>query len=351
VRRGFIRAVVALLGRPDRSGVPDWGARPHRVLFLRHDRLGDMIVSTGLIHAIANAFPTLRLDVLASTTNADILAHEERIGHVYRFDRSRPLSWVPLVRTLRRARYDAVIDCMVFSPSVTTLLLMLASGARHRIGIGGRRNDAALTIPVPPTPGATHHIDHLAALGAPFGLAQHTTDWRPEIVLTADERARADRRWRELGATDGTRRLLVNISAGKGFRRWPDERYVAAIRHVRAHDPAIAIVIIGSPEDRERRERIAHECGVAVAATTLREALALVATSDLVFTPDTSIGHAASAFRKPAVIMFIARMAPLWGPYGVTAWPISSGDRTLATLALEPVLAALDEMLALPAPR
>ncbi len=311
-----------------------------------------MIVSTGLIRAIATAFPTLRLDVLASTTNASVLAHDRRVGHVYRFDRARPLSWIPLVRALRRARYDAVIDCMVFSPSVTTLLLMLASGARHRIGIGGRRNDAALTIPVSPTPGAMHHIDHLAALGQPFGLDAKTTEWRPEIVLTQEERSRADDRWRSLGAGGAGRRLLVNISAGKGFRRWPDERYVAAIRRVRERSPDAVIVVIGSPDDRERRERIARESGVATATTaTLRDALALVATCDLVFTPDTSIGHAASAFEKPAVIMFIARMAPLWGPYGVRGWAVSSDDRTLATLPLEPVLAALDELVALPAAR
>lgn len=34
-------------------------------------------------------------------------------------------------------RYDAVIDCMVTAPSPTTLLLMLASGAKHRIGVDG----------------------------------------------------------------------------------------------------------------------------------------------------------------------------------------------------------------------
>jgi ADP-heptose:LPS heptosyltransferase len=43
------------------------------VLFLRHDRIGDMIVSTGALRAIAAAHPNLALDVLASPGNAPVL--------------------------------------------------------------------------------------------------------------------------------------------------------------------------------------------------------------------------------------------------------------------------------------
>jgi hypothetical protein len=38
---------------------------------------------------------------------------------------------------------------MVTAPSVTTLLLILASGARYRVGIAGRGNDAAFNIAIP----------------------------------------------------------------------------------------------------------------------------------------------------------------------------------------------------------
>jgi ADP-heptose:LPS heptosyltransferase len=90
-----------------------------------------MIVATGLIRELATSHPTITLDVLASPSNAAVLAADSRVGRVLRFDRSRPLTWLALVRELRRARYVAVIECMVFAPSVTTLLLMLASGARR----------------------------------------------------------------------------------------------------------------------------------------------------------------------------------------------------------------------------
>ncbi|MEW6268940.1 MAG: glycosyltransferase family 9 protein, partial [Thermodesulfobacteriota bacterium] len=79
---------------------------------------------------------------------------------------------------------------------------------------------------------------------------------------------------------------------------------------------------------------------------TIRDALALLAAADLVFTPDTSIGHGASAFRKPAVVMFLDGKPPLWGLYGAPGVNLASPDQSLASLELEPVLAALDELLA-----
>src|SRR5437868_1589030 len=117
---------------------PDWSSRPHRVLFLRHDRVGDMIVSTGLMRAIAESHPGLVLDVLASPANAQVLAGADYVRNVIVFDRRAPGTFLATARRLRTGHYDAVIDCMVTAPSVTTLLLMLATGAPYRVGIAGR---------------------------------------------------------------------------------------------------------------------------------------------------------------------------------------------------------------------
>ena len=45
LKKLWIRLLTGLMRSP--KARPDWGSRPHKLLFLRHDRLGDMIVSTG----------------------------------------------------------------------------------------------------------------------------------------------------------------------------------------------------------------------------------------------------------------------------------------------------------------
>src|SRR3954466_6902216 len=103
-RRLCIRLLVRLMRRPsDRQ--PDWSA-PRRVLFLRHDRVGDMIVSTGIIRSIARSHPKITLDVLASPLNAGVLDGADYVRDVIVFNKKKLSSYFPTARRLRRARYD-----------------------------------------------------------------------------------------------------------------------------------------------------------------------------------------------------------------------------------------------------
>jgi ADP-heptose:LPS heptosyltransferase len=68
-------------------GAPDWSSGVQRLLFLRHDRIGDMIVSTAAMRAIAESHPGIELDVLASPANAPVLEGADFVGNVIVFDR------------------------------------------------------------------------------------------------------------------------------------------------------------------------------------------------------------------------------------------------------------------------
>jgi ADP-heptose:LPS heptosyltransferase len=243
---------------------------------------------------------------------------------------------VAAFRRIRRERYDAILDCQVFSPSTTTLVMMLASRARHRIGLAGRGVDAALTLPVLRPADARHYVEHLGALSAPFGISD--ANWRPEIFLTAAERAQAESRWMR------GRRLLINISAGKATCRWPEDRFASVLRALNARED-IDVVLIAAPGDAEMAQRLASVAGRAEGTRSVREAFALVATADYVLTPDTAITHAASAFGKPAVVFFPKNRADIWGPYHTAGATVPANEGTVASLPVEPVLDALVGLL------
>ncbi len=303
-----------------------------------------MIVSTGVMRAIARSHPTIEMDVLASPANAAILTGATYVHDVIVFDRKRLLRYIATFGRLRRGRYDAVIDCMVTAPSVTTLLLILASGARYRIGIAGRGNDAAFNITVPPDDRANAHmVDLLAALAAAFEVKGGAVERLPTLEVSDAERARAVQAW---GSNDGARRVLVNISAGSSERVWPESSYASVIERVHSREPDAVIRIIAAPNEQVRAHAIAQLGGAAVVQTpSIRDAFALVATADLVVTPDTSITHAASAFRTPSVVLFVKGKAERWGLYDTPGANVEHTEGTLATLAPERVLAAIDEQL------
>ncbi len=382
-RRVKILAIAGLarLVRPATiQPVPDWGARPHRILYLRYDHIGDMVLATGIVHAIKRAQPTVTIDMLASVRNAAVLDGNPDVGTVYRIDKKRPSSYLPALARVRRVRYDAVLDAMVTGPSLTSTLILWASGARHRIGVAHRGNDFALTLPVPPVQGATHYVDHSAALLSAFGVdplrearirAGRSVGvpavtaaagdggsgwgvWRPRLFPTPAELAEAESIWQfvlaevgQHGVAGRRRRLLVNVSAGTPLRFWPEERFIATIRGVLERRADLQVILLGAPADEPRKRRIAQACAVPVAQTaSIRQMMALVATCDFVFTPDTSVTHIASAFRKPVVAMYVGDSVSHWGPYGTRALTVSTPEPALSALPVAPVLRALEQLLA-----
>lgn len=339
----WIRILVRLMRRPSAGETrPNWGSRPVRVLFLRHDRAGDMVVSTGVMRGIARSHPTITLDVLASPANASIITGADYVHEIVVFNKRKLGDYLPTLLRLRRARYDAVVDCMVTAPSVTTLLLILSSGARYRVGIAGRGNDAAfnVTVPAERRPGA-HMVDLIAALAKAFDLSLDENERHPILSITDEERHRAESVW-------GTGfRALVNISAGTSERDWAGARYAAVMKHLREERTDAVLRVISSPGDADRAQRIARDGGGEYAWTpSIRDAFALIATADFVFTPDTSIAHAASAFRIPTVAIYVRGKSERWGLYGTVGENVEHAEPNFETLGVDAVTAAIDRVLA-----
>jgi ADP-heptose:LPS heptosyltransferase len=368
------------LMRPRRSrDPPNWSTRPHRVLYLRYDRIGDMVLATGIIKAIVSAQPTVTVDVLASVGNAAVLRGNPHVAGVLTIDKKRPWSYLTALLRIRRARYDAVVDAMVLSPSLTSTLLMWASSARHRIGVAERGNDSALTILVNRVQDAVHWVDRSAALLAAFGVDPQRSSierrgslltssahpgprssspatgwgiWRPELFLTQAELREGEARWRSADGLSrrrrGTRlRLVVNVSASSHERYWPEEHFITTLVRLRMRYPDVLTVVIGSPEDAARMTRIARGAGTLAAHTPhYRQMMAIVARSDLVFTADTSVTHVASAFRKPAVVMFGGGGGACWGPYGTASHIISTDAPLFESTDVDPMIRALEALIA-----
>jgi ADP-heptose:LPS heptosyltransferase len=337
--------VRATLGAAPTAPLPDWTDRPYRVLFLRDDRVGDMVASLKVMQAIAESSQTIMLDVLASPGNADLARGKPWIAELLIHDRQSLRRTALLYRELGRRRYDAVIDARVFvgGVSLRTTLTMLASRARWRIGLAGRRGGAIYTVPVN-AGDLPHWIDYLVALASPFGVAPSSRDWRPELEIQPDSRAAAEPRW---NAIRGERpRVLVNISAGNEDRRWPDESWRALLERLRERAPNARIAVLAMPADRASAQALAAAPDAAALTLSLPDTIATVATADLVVTPDTAISHIASAFNRPTLTL-LRRGFDKLVPYRTPGRNVFGDDpRRLDSLPATRVLAALEDVLA-----
>lgn len=354
----WMRAIGRALPGPRVVDATKFNAAPLRTLFVRYERIGDMIMATGLIRVLAEASARGKIDVVANPMTAPVLEGNPNVGKIFTLDRGSRGSYVRLMRELRRERYDVIVDGRINNPPIftSTPMLMLAARAPYRIGVGGGNNDLIYNVRVQRYDRSVPYIEGSKALSLPFGVDPNAVDWQPEIFLSNDEHRGAESHWmkaseRAAGAAelmDGTgftRRMLVNLSASEKKRRWPDEKFVEVLLGIRGIAPRLPIVTIGLPSEWDRVKRSAESVGaLPVQTPKLRDALALVGTSDIVFTPDTSISHAASAFRKPAVVLLKREHHP-YAPYNIPGENIFWDGNEIKDLSVETVGNAVERLV------
>ena len=353
----WMRLLGWMLPGPKEATLPPASASDYRVLVIRYERIGDMIMATSLIRNIATALPGGKVDVLATPSTAAVLEGNPYVGKVLMLERKSFRSYGDMMKRLRREHYTVMVDGRINNPPVftSTPLLMVAGNARFRVGAGGDRKPRIYNVCVPEWNRVDHYIEGSKQLVVPFGVDPESVDWQPEIFLTDGERARAESSWKQAedlvkrgeAASSGVgKRLLVNLSASEPKRRWPDGKFIATLQAARAQAPRMPIVVMGLPVEWESVEAVAAAVGgLAVRTPTLRDALALVGTSDMVFTPDTSISHAASAFRKPSVVLLKREHRP-YAPWNTPGEVIHWGEDQIHQLPHEKVSDALSRLIA-----
>ena len=350
-----MRVLDWMLPGPNATTLPPPTNTDYRVLFMRYERIGDMIMATAVIRNIARALPSGKVDVLGTPTTKAVLERNPHVGEVLVLDRKSWRSYTDLMKRLRRERYTVMVDGRINNPPLftSTPLLMYAGRARFRVGARGERKPRIYNVCVPEWNRVDHYIEGSKHLAVPFGVDPKADDWQPEIYLSDEERERAETHWREaaglVGAAEGggsSKRLLVNLSASEPKRRWPDGKFIATLQAVRARNPRLAMVVIGLPAEWESVSKVATAAqALPVQTPNLRDAFALVGTSDMVFTPDTSISHAASAFRRPSLVLLKREHKP-YGPWNTPGEIIAWNEDEIHQLPHERVKDALLKLVA-----
>jgi heptosyltransferase-2 len=348
-RVGWMRAIGAMSAGESVATPPAWSDREWSLLFMRTQGIGDMILATGILRAIARAQPTIALDVLTSPRAAPVLEGNPYVRRVLTMPRdARGIA--RMARTIRRSKYDVLVDGRISRGAsfVRSPALAAFSRAPYRVGVDGGNHRFVYNLCVERFDRAsTHMIDGSVALAMPFAPHADAADMRPEIFLTEGETNSACREWLAAarGGASNECRWLINISAGAPIRRWPHDRWIALIKHLLARRPSATIAVIGDVREWASVQEVAQASGAAAVNTgTLRSALAMVATSARVITADTSITHAASAFCIPTVVLLqrgLTQWLPWQTPHSVAYW---SGS-TIESLSVGVASDALDELL------
>jgi lipopolysaccharide heptosyltransferase II len=223
------------------------------ILLVRLRLIGDVVFTTPAIRALRRRYPDARLSYIVEPDAAPIVRGnphlDEVIVAVSPRAPGRLRADLALIRQLRRAKFDMAID---FHGGPRSSLLTWASGAPTRIGfnVAGRSWMYTTRVDRPRALRPRHSVDTQWDLLRPLGISPPDPDTDPTEMCEDPEAAAAvDRRLREAGVASDAPLVVVHVSAGNPFRRWPVESFVDLICRLAAADPHRRIVITSGPSD------------------------------------------------------------------------------------------------------
>ena len=314
-----------------------------RILLIRLERIGDVLVSTPVIRALRARYPAGTIDLLLSRANYPVRdAVAPFVTRVWCYDKTIRSALV-LMQALRRRRYDVIVD-LVDNPSTTAQLVV--RWCRPAAVVGLLHPESGLYTHAAPLldRSSVHPVERLAQLLLPFGIDPGTQalDISYPLESTDLEQAR-----HTLGSSGHPLRLGVNISGRGAGKNWGNANYIAAIEHLQRTDARFAVSVCGAPQDADQVKHVAGSTGTqAVPATkSFREFAAVVRIFDLFLTPDTAALHLAAAGKVPTVGLYHENpgVAP-WVPYN-TPNRLVSDAQGIPAIPVDRVIAALEDLI------
>lgn len=326
----------------------------HRILILRYDAIGDMIVTTALIAVLKRFLPHAVIDVVASPKNASLLEDDPRVDRVMVFDRSFA-SMMAVRSACADVSYDVVLSFVLNKTTLAGLVAALWGGKRATaVSILHAEREqqyaAWFNVQVPIERNAmTMAAMQIDVFNALFGLSVDAEHEPIDVQISAARHQRA----REIANRPHTGlHVILNLSAGNWYRQWSQERNAQLISLLRAAFPNMTISIMADPTRAEMAQALAAMFPTGVRALpTIDHLLTVVAVlgeADLVISPDTSIVHAASNMRTPLVVLYTRRATYVneWMPHNVPYRAVlTEGKEELEALDPEHVVTAVQELI------
>lgn len=268
--------------------------------------IGDTIMAQPLFARLQARQPGLQLDALAPRWVAPVLHRMSEISEVIDspFGHGQ-LSLKPrwrLARALAARHYDAVY---VLPNSLKSALIPFMAGIPKRIGFTGESRFGLLNI--------RHTLDKLALplmverfaqlAEAPGGKLEKPIFY-PKIRSTVAEQ---EKTLNELALTRPARIVAFCPGAEYGpAKRWPASHFAALAESLAEH--GFAIWLFGSPKDHAVAEQITQLapglCRNLCGATSLGQAVDLLAMAELVVCNDSGLMHVAAALDRPLVTLY-----------------------------------------------
>jgi len=300
-----------------------------------------VVFTTPAVHALRHTFPDSHLAYVVEPAAAPVVLHNPHLDRVIVAPRARGLRGLfgdlRLAWRLRREQYDVAID---FHGGPRASLLTWLSGARVRIGyeVVGRSWMYTHRVHRPRELRRRHSVENQWDLLEQLGIERSNPSTFPvEMPIDPAIAEAVDRRLAAAGIRDRDRIVIIHVSAGNPFRRWPLAHFATLAAALVNEDPVRRIVITSGPSEHgardaviaDARARLGPACADRVLSCgefSLAELRALLERAFIYIGGDSGPLHIAATTKVPIVGLYGPTLPVRSAPWRDPALPTASVD-------------------------
>ena len=334
------------------------------ILFVRLSYIGDILHATPAARWIKEQYPDAKLHWIVTPSMVELLDGNPYVDEIIPWERdeyeahSKKLHiptmwrmWWELKAKLEPYKFDVAIDVQ---GRLITGLVLLASGAPIRLGLGGTKELNWLFTNYKSKPSTDHVIKRYvevaqllkeavakqADLDTPIKTADNVLE--PETLNNVSAKKMyhmdfhvpsklhtwAEEQWETIdnhtslnrGEVEKPLRVGLVLGTSWATKEWPQEKWYSLIKSLQYR---ANFVCLGGPKESTQYKPLMDSLAAEgidqimlnmLGKTTLQEVGALIESCDVVVTADTGSLHIALALNKPVVALFGPTDPKLWGP-------------------------------------
>ena len=329
--------------------------QPKTILHINVTRIGDTLLATPVIRAMAHAWPEANITCLGHPGRVELIENlpfVHKVGNITK-------KTAPWQRGWFGPRYDLAV-VHNFDEALVWYALRVADKVVAFRQRDERLNSRMYRCVQRPVLDTVHAVDVQLPLIQSLGLAPDGRQLSYQV--TASEKAAAQQRLHQHGL-DARRPLIGPVLESfptKPYRDWPVEHFVQACQQVSLRYPQAQFILLGGDvtpaKIQAMRTALGERVTVFAGQLSLRESGAVMSCLDLYLGVDTGPTHLAGALQIPMVAMYHCLhrgyiLAPLDHPaLRVLEHPASNEDasaqRSMAEISVESVTSSMLELLA-----
>lgn len=280
-----------------------------RILVISPNWIGDAVMAQPLLRLLHERNPQRPIDVLAPSWVAPVWRAIREVDTVIEAPfKHGKLQWAERRSFARQLRERGYAEAYVLPNTLKFALIPWMAGIPRRVGYKGEMRYGLINV--------MHHDDKrslrpmvsfYAALASAPAKTAPLPSALPRPALSVED-ARIDNVTAQFGLIRSAPVVIFAPGAEFGSaKRWPTAHFAELAKTARHMHPDVQVVLLGSAKDREVCEEIVvlapHAKNLA-GATSLDQAIAVIAAADAVVSNDSGLLHIASALNRPIVAIY-----------------------------------------------